>query len=103
MPAYRPAWLTTVTDTARAAGDGLYACQWIESMCCITKDSVGGRAGETLKLRDWQVDIVCDLLARNPDTGRYLHRESLLSVCPGRMASHSSCQRLPCSVCLKGL
>lgn len=54
VTAAEPAWLTPVLDTARINGDGPYACQWIENLCCIVKDSVGGKAGDLLRLRPWQ-------------------------------------------------
>lgn len=78
--AARPAWLTPVRDDARDNGDGEYVCRWIEALCRVAKDSVGGRAGELLRLRDWQRDTIEDLYARDPDTGLYVMREGLIGI-----------------------
>lgn len=78
--ALRPAWLTDVVEGARANGDGSYVCDFIEGFCRITKDSIGGKAGLLLALRQWQRDILYDVFARDPATGRYLHREGLIGV-----------------------
>lgn len=78
--AHSPAWLTPVPESARAAGDGAYACSWISGLCRITKDSVGGKAGSLLALRPWQVDIIYDVFARDPEHGLYLHREGLIGI-----------------------
>lgn len=78
--ALEPAWLTPVDALERTHGDGPFICDWIEAVCRITKDSVGGRAGALLELRQWQRDIICDLFARDPLTGRYIHREGLIGI-----------------------
>lgn len=75
-----PKWLTAVDVGARANGDGAFCVPFVESLCRITKDSVGGKAGATLRLRDWQRDIVHDLFARDPKTGLYVHREALIGI-----------------------
>lgn len=75
-----PKWLTPVDDVARANGDGAFCVPFIEGLCRITKDSVGGKAGQTLSLRPWQRDIINDLFARDKSTGLYLHREALVGI-----------------------
>lgn len=78
--AYVPAWLTDVPNAAREIGDGAFVCDWIESLCRITKDSVGGKAGALLRLRPWQRDIIYDLFARDTASGIYMHREGLIGI-----------------------
>jgi phage terminase large subunit-like protein len=45
----------------------------------VTKDSVGGSAGEPMVMRPWQTDMMGRLLARRPD-GRLKHRQALIGV-----------------------
>ncbi|MCP5003427.1 MAG: terminase large subunit, partial [Planctomycetes bacterium] len=60
-------------------GDGLDAIEFIHSHCRITKDSVAGKRGELLRLRDWQQLQFYRLLARRAD-GRRRHRVGLMGV-----------------------
>ncbi len=78
--ARNPAWLTKVDPIARENGDGGSCARFIEALCRITKDSVGGKAGKPLELREWQKDITADLFARDPATGLYVHREALIGI-----------------------
>lgn len=80
MSESRPAWLTDVDEIGRSHGDGPFVCDWIEGLCRITKDSIGGKAGHYLQLRPWQREIICDLFARDPLTGLYRHREGLIGI-----------------------
>lgn len=79
MTAWPPRWLTPVDDEALARGDGDDYATFIEAVCRITKDSVGGSAGELLILRDWQRELLRHLLARRED-GRLRHRQALVGV-----------------------
>ena len=62
-----------------ARGDGEDFADFAESMCRITKDSVGGRAGELITLRQWQRRTAGMVLARRPD-GRRRHRTGLIGL-----------------------
>lgn len=74
-----PRVLTPVTPEAVASGDGATVAQFIESYCSVTKDSMGGRAGEPLRLRDWQRTLLGMIFARRPD-GRRRHRQALIGL-----------------------
>lgn len=60
-------------------GDGADYALFIEGLCRVTKESVAGPAGELLRLRDWQRQILGHLLARRPD-GRLRHRRALIGI-----------------------
>jgi phage terminase large subunit-like protein len=75
-----PRWVTPVTKAEIDAGDGADFAEFTQSYCRVTKDSVGGHAGDVMNLRPWQTDVVGRLLARNPRTGRLKHRQGLIGV-----------------------
>lgn len=74
-----PAILTPVSvpDLKRSEGDDV--ATFIESFCPQVKDSVGGRAGEPLVLRDWQRKLLVALFARRAD-GRLKHKTGLVGL-----------------------
>lgn len=74
-----PAILTPATPTERRRGDGALVAEFIEALCPQVKDSIGGRAGEPLLLRDWQRDLLAHLYARRQD-GRLKHRTALVGL-----------------------
>lgn len=74
-----PAWLTPVAEEAIARGDGDFVIRFAEAFGKITKDSVAGRAGEKLVLRDWQKEILKRVFARDEDGG-LTHRVSLIGT-----------------------
>jgi phage terminase large subunit-like protein len=74
-----PLLLTPVPPEDAARGDGEDFADFTEAMCRITKDSVGGRAGELITLRRWQRRVTSMLLARRPD-GRRRHRTALIGL-----------------------
>ena len=74
-----PAILTRVTDAERAAGDGFEVSEFIESLCVQVKDSIGGKAGSPLLLRDWQKMLLGDVFARRAD-GRRKHRTAIIGM-----------------------
>ena len=49
----------------------------IEALCTISKDGFAGRAGEPLRLRGWQKQLLLRLHARRPD-GKRRHRVALI-------------------------
>lgn len=75
----KPAWLTPTTETERASGDGADYADFIETYCRITKDTVAGRSGEPIVLRDWQRFLLDGLFARRAD-GRRKHRVGLIGL-----------------------
>lgn len=74
-----PLWITTppVEDVRR--GDGVVVRDFFESRCRITKQSLGGRSGDLIRVRPWQFNLSSMLYARRPD-GRYRHRRALIGV-----------------------
>lgn len=79
MQAPKPRWQSAVDDEAVARGDGDFICRFADAFGTITKDSVAGRAGEKMVLRDWQRDLLGDVFARDEDGG-LKHRISLLGL-----------------------
>ena len=69
MNSWPPAILTPVPETAIALSDGKYAAEFAEAFGSIGKDGVAGRAGESLRLRDWQVKLLEHLFARDESDG----------------------------------
>jgi phage terminase large subunit-like protein len=74
-----PAWLTDVDEEAIARGDGDFVIRFAEAFGKITKDSVAGKAGQKLILRDWQKEILKRIFARDIDGG-LTHRVSLVGT-----------------------
>lgn len=75
----KPAWLTPVPEDAIARGDGDFVCRFADAFATITKDSVAGRAGTKMVLRDWQKELLGQVFARDEDGG-LRHRISLLGL-----------------------
>lgn len=69
MASWPPAWLTPVDAESMARGDGDIAAMFAESFGSVGKDGVAGRAGDPLKLRDWQRELLSHLYARDEDGG----------------------------------
>ena len=65
MDSWPPAILTPVDSDAVARGDGHVAVAFAEAFGSIGKDGVAGRAGEPLRLRDWQRELLRHLYARD--------------------------------------
>ena len=74
-----PAWLTTVPQDAIDRGDGDFLIRFADAFATITKDSVAGRSGTKLILRDWQKDLLRHVFARDEDGG-LSHRISLIGM-----------------------
>lgn len=71
----KPYILTDVAPADVERGDGGRFAEFTQFMR-VTKDSVGGSAGELLRMRDWQTDAIGRIFARRPD-GRLKHRQAL--------------------------
>jgi phage terminase large subunit-like protein len=76
---FNPAWLTPVPQDARDRGDGEFIAKFADAFATITKDSVAGRSGTQLVLRDWQRELLTYVFARDEDMG-LRHRVSLLGL-----------------------
>lgn len=74
-----PRWLTTVPPAGLRASRGPEVAEFINNYCRVTKDSLGGRAGELIALRGWQNMLLRYVLAQRPD-GKLRHRQGLIGV-----------------------
>jgi phage terminase large subunit-like protein len=79
MASWPPAWLTPVDEAAMNRGDGDVAALFAEAFGSVGKDGVAGRAGDPLKLRDWQKDLLKHLYARDEDGG-LVHQTALIGM-----------------------
>ena len=64
-----PAYLTPVPVEALAKGDGEFAVEFAETFGSVGKDGIAGRAGDALRLRDWQKELLKCLYARDENGG----------------------------------
>lgn len=69
VSSWPPAILTPVSDVQIAQGDGRYAVRFAEAFGSIGKDGIAGKAGEGLRLRDWQKELLYRLYARDENGG----------------------------------
>lgn len=74
-----PRWLTPVPKADVNRGEGEDYLKFGESVCRVTKESVGSPAGELLRWRGWQRELVRHLYAKRPD-GRLRHRQALVGI-----------------------
>lgn len=74
-----PQWRTPVPEEAMARGDGDFIARFADAFATITKDSVAGRTGEKMILRDWQKDLLRHVFARDEDGG-LRHRVNLVGL-----------------------
>ena len=64
-----PKWLTPVSPDAIARGDGDVAAEFAELFGSVGKDGIAGKAGEPLRLRDWQKELLRHVYARDENGG----------------------------------
>lgn len=69
MDSWPPARLTPVDPAAIERGDGEFAAEFAETFGSIGKDGIAGRAGEALRLRDWQKELLKHIYARDENGG----------------------------------
>ncbi len=74
-----PLVMTPVPAADVRRGDGKFVAEFVEQHCRITKESLGGHAGELLRLRPWQRNLCQAVYARRPD-GRFRHRQALIGL-----------------------
>ena len=72
-----PRWLTH--DVSEMSERAQLAIDFVEVFGQITKESVAGRAGSRLILRDWQKDIIRNIYATN-DNGEFLRKLNVVGV-----------------------
>ena len=73
-----PKWLTPVPDSDLWNGEGEVVIDFAEAFGVITKDSVAGKQGSPLHLREWQKQLVRHVFAG--DGERYRAKTSLIGV-----------------------
>jgi phage terminase large subunit-like protein len=76
---FNPAWLTPVDPENLERSRGFLAADFIETFCTQTKETIAGRAGEPIILRDWQKDLLNHLFAVGPN-GKFVHRTALVGM-----------------------
>lgn len=64
-----PTFLTPVPESALSRGDGDYAGRFAEAFGTIGKDGIAGKAGEPLRLRSWQRELLKHIFARDEQGG----------------------------------
>ena len=69
VASWPPAWLTPVDAEAVARGDGYMAALFAEAFGSVGKDGIAGKAGDALRLRDWQRSLLECLFARDESKG----------------------------------
>lgn len=72
----QPHILTPVSPEEMRRGDGARFGEFTQFLR-VTKDSVGGSAGEPMIMRPWQTDMISRVFARRAD-GRLKHRQALV-------------------------
>lgn len=73
-----PQWLTPVPQTDIENGEGEVAIDFAETFGIVTKDSIAGKQGSPLVLREWQKELVRHVFAGDEDG--YRHRISLIGM-----------------------
>ena len=71
-----PRWLTKVPTKLTEGAD---AAEFIETYCRVTKDSVGGSAGELIRLRPWQRNLIDSIFVIDKN-GNYKHRIAIVGL-----------------------
>ena len=74
-----PRWVTPLTEQELADSKGWQVSNFINALCIQTKDTVAGRAGEPLVLRDWQTQLLNNVFAVRDD-GMFKHRTALVGM-----------------------
>ncbi len=74
-----PKYISKVSNDEYQRSRGDEVIDFAETLCKITKDSVAGRAGEVLVLRDWQKELTRNLFAVK-DNGKLKHKIALIGL-----------------------
>lgn len=79
MSSWPPRWLTPVDESAIAKSRSPQIQAFFDHYAMQTKDTIAGRSGEPLVLRDWQRQLLDRLFAVG-ENGKLLHRTALLGL-----------------------
>ena len=74
-----PRWITPVDDQEIKDSKGWQVADFINALCIQTKDTVAGRSGEPLVLREWQCKLLDNVFAVRED-GMLKHRTALVGM-----------------------
>lgn len=77
--AFNPLFLTKVTAAELKKSRGDQVADFIDTFATQTKDTIAGRAGEPLHLREWQRDLLRNAFAVRAD-GRLKHRTAIIGM-----------------------
>ena len=69
---FNPAWLTPVSSQDLKHTRGIQVADFINTFCVQTKDTVAGRAGERIVLREWQVELLKHIFAVEQNVARLI-------------------------------
>lgn len=75
--AWPPKWVTPAIHGDLTRADQIIA--FIDAYGLVTKDTVAGRSGSKLVLRDWQRELIRELFVTN-EQGRMKHRTALIGM-----------------------
>lgn len=75
---FNPAWLTPVSSQDLKHTRGIQVADFINTFCVQTKDTVAGRAGERIVLREWQVELLKHIFA--VEQNKLKHRSALVGM-----------------------
>jgi phage terminase large subunit-like protein len=75
---FPPAWLSEVPKKNLNAGKGEQISDFVNTFCIQTKDTVAGRAGNKIVLRDWQKELLNHIFAMEKD--KLKHRTALVGM-----------------------
>ena len=73
-----PRWITPVPQEQVDAGQGDLVIEFAENFGIITKDSVAGKMGEQMVLREWQQELIRNMFAY--EEGGLRHRVQLIGM-----------------------
>jgi phage terminase large subunit-like protein len=65
VSSWPPAWLTPIPNDMIQLGEGEDVIDFAEAFGIITKDSIAGKAGTPMDLRDWQAELLRNLFAHD--------------------------------------
>lgn len=79
IDSWPPRWLTSIAEKELSDSRGWEVSEFINAMCIQTKDTVAGRSGQQIVLRDWQKLLLDNIFAVRGD-GRLKHRTALVGM-----------------------
>lgn len=79
IESWPPAILTPVNRAALNKSRGVQAVDFIDTFAIQTKETVAGYAGDRIKMRDWQKELLKYLFAVGAN-GKYAHRTALIGM-----------------------